>query len=549
MTATLERPKNELTHVDLAELVESSWNYRKTHDKTADEELALSVARRGVLEPLLLRPLAKPKGAARFEIVSGGRRYRAIKRALELLEGKAVEDAVDASVLRLVPASIRDMSDAEAREIQIVENVQRRDVHPVEEAEGLQTLVDEHGYDVPAISRMIGKSEGYVRGRLKLAGIDKSLRAACLKGEIALNIATLIARVVPKALQREALERAVRDTEFGYGVNQIRDDVLEHARSMRDAPWKLDDAELVPEAGACSKCPKRSQNDKQLFEECNKTDFCDDGDCWAKKVAAHGTRLIAAAKKKGGQVLEGKKAQAALKNENLIAADEVVDFNNKGEPLTAGQLARKAGGEQVLAVVDGKVTALVSCDAVTEGKPKKNKATDARQRAANKKESRKRRIHARAVELAIEQSEQAITELGGLHKLPADAADAFWTLLVDEFWADLKRAAAKRRGLHKTAAGDMRSGHGIGEALEAWFKKAEPLQRQACIVELLVFKHVTMGGGHKPRIDRVLSGLGVSLAKCETAAAKEIDAPKTKAEPSEAPKAAKKTVRKKAAKK
>src|SRR5258706_8212138 len=117
-------PLQEYVNVPLAQLVESSTNPRKTFDEEKLEELTESIRSKGVLSPLLTRRVN-----GHFEIVSGARRYRAAQRA----------------GLSQVPARIADLSDEEALETQIVENVLRDDVHPFEEAQGFRALLDRDG--------------------------------------------------------------------------------------------------------------------------------------------------------------------------------------------------------------------------------------------------------------------------------------------------------------------------------------------------------------------------------------------------------------------
>src|SRR5260370_36993806 len=114
----------EYRNLPLTELVESLTNPRKTFDEERLEELAESIRSKGVLSPLLTR-----KVNGHFEIVSGARRYRAAQRA----------------GLREVPVRIVCLSDAETLEAQIIENIQRADVHPFEEAQGFRALLETQG--------------------------------------------------------------------------------------------------------------------------------------------------------------------------------------------------------------------------------------------------------------------------------------------------------------------------------------------------------------------------------------------------------------------
>jgi ParB family chromosome partitioning protein len=134
----------EYRDLPIEQLVESPTNPRKRYQQASLEELAQSFRSRGVLEPLLVRPV-EPE---RFEIVAGSRRYRAARIA----------------ELQTVPARVREMTDAEALEVQCIENLQREDIHPLEEAQGFRALLDlpDQQYTLARIGERAGKSAAYI---------------------------------------------------------------------------------------------------------------------------------------------------------------------------------------------------------------------------------------------------------------------------------------------------------------------------------------------------------------------------------------------------
>jgi ParB/RepB/Spo0J family partition protein len=159
--------EDTITQLDVDHLHESPFNPRKIFDDTSLAELATDIKAQGrVLQPLLVRPRvpplfasasqADPAAACGHEIVFGHRRYRAA-----LLAG-----------LPTVPCMVRALTDDEARPAQISENLQRQDVHPIEEAEGYQALIDDTSgparHTADTIAEQFGKSRSYVYGRLKL---------------------------------------------------------------------------------------------------------------------------------------------------------------------------------------------------------------------------------------------------------------------------------------------------------------------------------------------------------------------------------------------
>src|SRR5437588_8843022 len=141
---------HEYRDIPVTALIESASNPRKRFDENSLGELAASFKSQGVLAPLLVRELDESK----YEVIAGARRLRAAKLA----------------ELENVPVRIVKLSDAEAIEAQCVENLQREDIHPLEEALGFKSLLElgEPAYSIATIASRAGKSEAYVYGRIRL---------------------------------------------------------------------------------------------------------------------------------------------------------------------------------------------------------------------------------------------------------------------------------------------------------------------------------------------------------------------------------------------
>jgi ParB family chromosome partitioning protein len=156
MNATMVNA-TEYRNLPIAVLTESTTNPRRIFEDEALKELAESIRSQGVLSPLLVRPLNERS----FEIVAGARRYRAARMA-----------DVDS-----VPVRIVNLTDAEALEMSIVENLQRRDVHPMEEASGFRALLnlEEPKYSIEQIAARTGKNPAYVAARLKLTELTPTV--------------------------------------------------------------------------------------------------------------------------------------------------------------------------------------------------------------------------------------------------------------------------------------------------------------------------------------------------------------------------------------
>lgn len=151
---------------------------RKRFDQAKLQELADNIAKVGVLTPLLVRRIPDPKGPS-YQIIAGDRRCRAAKLAK----------------LATVPCLVREISDVEALEFLIVENLHREDVHALEEAHGYAELIKVHRFDVPTIAAKVGKSTKYVYDRMKLLQLSRALQTLFLEDRFSAGHAILLARL------------------------------------------------------------------------------------------------------------------------------------------------------------------------------------------------------------------------------------------------------------------------------------------------------------------------------------------------------------------
>ena len=178
--------------VRLSQLAPSPTHPRRTFRDESLHEMAVSIERHGVLQAILARPwpevIPKPHPDVQLEIVAGERRYRA-----SMLAG-----------VETIPATVRSLSDTETLEIQILENLQREEVHPLEEAEGYQILMLRTNYSVDQLAEKVGKSKAYIYARLKLCAITGDAREAFMAGTLSASVALLIARIPVPALQHKA---------------------------------------------------------------------------------------------------------------------------------------------------------------------------------------------------------------------------------------------------------------------------------------------------------------------------------------------------------
>jgi ParB family chromosome partitioning protein len=299
--ATAQVVQQEFKMIPLEKVHESSTNPRKSFDAKALADLVASVKEKGVIVPVLVRPThgGTVGMSERFELVAGARRLRAAKTA----------------GLYTIPAIVRELSDEAALEAQVIENLQRADVHPLEEAEGYKVLMARAKYEVETIAAKVGKSISYVYQRLKLCELIEPAKKSFLSGGITAGHAVLIARLQPSdqvealklgsAQPEEFLHEADRHVKLSVPVRTLADWIQNNIHmSLDGAPWKKDDAELLPKAGPCTTCPKRAGNSPELFSDVPRAQTCTDRTCFNAKLAAHMGRLAKELEAAGKEVVK-----------------------------------------------------------------------------------------------------------------------------------------------------------------------------------------------------------------------------------------------------
>lgn len=269
------------SHVALDDIEPSPTNPRKTFDDASLQELADNIKAHGVITPILLRLNIRP-GAKTYELISGERRWRAARIA----------------ALESIPAVVRDdLSDADVLELQLIENLQREDLHPIEEAEGYGLMMREHGYTADTLAEKIGKSRSYIFGRMKLLDLNEEGRRLFRGGLLNPSTALLVARIPTHALQMKAIEDITR-RDFRNDVMSVRQ-AQKHIQDrymtrLDNAPFPIDAPDLIATAGCCTTCPKRTGNRPELFDDIESENVCTDPDCFAAKRLAQAERRLQA---------------------------------------------------------------------------------------------------------------------------------------------------------------------------------------------------------------------------------------------------------------
>lgn len=292
MTATKTRPNKtataagggDLALLPVSHIHESKNNPRRTFDAKSLAELAKSVKDNGVQVPLIVR-----KDGSGYEVVAGARRLRAANLA----------------GLETLPCMVRELNDEEAHEVSIIENLQRQDVHPMEESDAYVAMVASGKYGkegaVGEIAARVGKSPEYVGRRLQYQALTKKARAAFLSGDLLMGHADLLCRLQPK--DQDGYVGPVAGGT-GMTVAELKGDIAREIHLLlKQAPFAIDDASLLKRAGACTVCPKRTGATASLFGEEAGDDKCSDRACFMKKTATHFERIAGGLEQKGNKVV------------------------------------------------------------------------------------------------------------------------------------------------------------------------------------------------------------------------------------------------------
>jgi ParB/RepB/Spo0J family partition protein len=605
VTATTDRPRRHTSTVTAPEdgavvrlpielIDEHPQNTRRQYDQAKLQELADSIRERGVITPAVVRPV----DGGRFQLLAGHRRRRG---------------ALLAGVTELL-AVVRHLDDRAALEILTIENLQREDLHPLEEAEGFRALLDAGGYDVTTLAGKIGKSTHYVYARLQLLQLGVAVREALTRGYVPLSHAIELARL-PEAVQESALQEKFRlsvaklraavpgatppttddedpdadvpaasdeddefadddydgdwdgplagdDTDAPVAVDASgRIKVAEapdpfasdwhkpvvptlaelrswlqraHYRGLDRVPWDLTDAALVPTAGACSSCPKRSGAAPELFADLTAVkDACLDAPCYEAKHVAFVASVIAGAEAEGHTVRQI--------SSRYHHDDRGVLTNGKFWEVVEG-----TAGAIVGVWIDGGKMGARTWITTTAPKPRDRAEHGAvgddwrersRKQAATEKKKRERLLRGREAAVAAVMA-----------KVPADVVPAgewgktVFVALLDEIHSDAMHRLVKRCGLELDA---REMGRAL-EALTAWAEKAPRVELARAFVFALLGDETTVptyGSGMRDRESRL-----ARFAQLVKVDVKKVAAAAEKADPTAPKQAAKKAAPKRAKK-
>lgn len=204
-------------HIPLVQIGTNADQPRKVFDDEKLQELADSIKEKGVLQPILLRSV-KGKNFM-YEIVAGERRYRAAKLA----------------GLSEIPALVKEISDSNAMEIALIENVQRENLNPIEEAAGYQNLINECNYSIDDVAHLIGKSTSFIRNSLRLMGLPDSVKKMVENGDISASHArTIITAENPEQMAQEILTGKMSVASVQKKINSTSKNIKKTGKFIDD---------------------------------------------------------------------------------------------------------------------------------------------------------------------------------------------------------------------------------------------------------------------------------------------------------------------------
>lgn len=260
-------------------------------------ELSESIATHGVLQPIIVRRIVRSKvlnylpDDPEFQLVAGERRLAASGQA----------------GLETIPCVVRELTDEQVLEVQLIENLQREDLHPMHEAEGYHQLMTLHQHAAEDLAARVGKSRSYVYGRLKLLDLAPPLRKAFYAGHVSPSVALLLARIPGEKLQLQAL-KDLADPNHPVPYRRAQE-IVRDRYMLQLSTASFPTGETLNGVANCGGCPKRTGNQAELFGDVKSPDVCTDPECFRGKSRAHGQRLLDQAKKSGQPVITGKKAK------------------------------------------------------------------------------------------------------------------------------------------------------------------------------------------------------------------------------------------------
>jgi ParB/RepB/Spo0J family partition protein len=273
--AETQSSERSLKFIKIKDIVPNPLNPRKDFEQGAMEELMASILKIGVIQPITVRPFGD-----KYELVCGERRYRA---ALSVNAAHKERNEI--------PASIRNLTDEEAMELMVTENLQRKDVHPMEEADAFQFMMEKMKYTITDIAAKIGKAEPFVLRRLQLRKLVADLQAIFITGVLPIGHAELLSK-----LETEDQQAWYKDYTDGLSYNgmpnmkKLKQWLQSNTQNeLSKAPFDINadfTGRDTVRSIACTQCPNNTAVSCTLFPEDPTDAICTFKACYKSKAEA-----------------------------------------------------------------------------------------------------------------------------------------------------------------------------------------------------------------------------------------------------------------------
>ena len=265
----------EYKELNIEQIDYSPFNYRKIFSLKDLQAFAVEIAQHGIISSLTVRPMS----TGRYELVAGERRLRAATIAK----------------LTTVPVVVKNYTDEEVIEIQLAENLQRENPHPMHEAQGIGQM-QKTGKTIEEIAARLGKSKAFVYSRIKLLALIEPFQEMFLAEVINIQQAFEIGSLSSSS-QQEFFDEYCEDwkTQKGFDLDDLEYALSRFKYDLKEAPFNTKDKKLIPEMGACTACSFNTATLKTLFPEYAKEAICTNKECYHKKCSAYFSLLLASA--------------------------------------------------------------------------------------------------------------------------------------------------------------------------------------------------------------------------------------------------------------
>lgn len=425
------------------------------------EELKASIKEKGILVPILVRQrtLLRNDGkvttvddSTRFEVIAGNRRFRAAKQL----------------ALKEVPAKIVEMTDEEALEAQIIENLQRKDIHPIEEGLAYRVM-RENKMTSKEIAEKIGKSERYVRYRLNLTNLIESAQKAFRAGKINDSLAVLISDLAP-SYQKEALKYCL-DPFDHVTAKDLKEWITRTVyEPLKNQPW-LASKELMVAVGECKECPPARQS---LFGDV-KEGACTDLRCWTRKMNNYIKIKKEEWKNKGVDLVEISSSYGRPEKQGVISKSDYETVSKKCGHQTRGIVVEgRSVGEILTICIDPEcpVHAKEHSEYVPSAKEKENRK---KEREKAKKEK-------------IKNDEDLLSKIEMLSLKPFfEIIDPLLQISFKHAGFNVARSICKRHKIEvKKDVNEWGGSFDYDKALKNWIKGGTANEKLKLALELLI---------------------------------------------------------------